>query len=190
MKVNLAKLAAKRDAAQVNRERIRTNERNARRAALLSNIARPSRGVITSAAGAARAVPKQPREKCAHLLAMAKGKPCLFWFVAGCRRDYDSVEHCTTVKAHENSLDANKGAGTKAHDWRSVDACGPCHVAYDQGKDHTWDEKAAAFAAAYARQLAHWREVANSATARAKDSAACRWALNRYEFHKVKGDQA
>lgn len=142
------------------------------------------RAVIAPVSGAVVALPKQPRERCQHLLDMAKGKPCLFWFVTGCR----GSEGSTTVKAHDNRLSANKGKGLKAHDWRSVDACEPCHTAYDQGNKHTREQKDAAFDAAYERQLAAWHEIFRNPAARQKDREAAKWAINRYQLHQLKGD--
>lgn len=142
-------------------------------------------GVIGRAGAQARAVPKQPRERCQHLLDMAEGKPCQFWFVPGCKRWWDTS---TTVKAHDNRLSSNKGKGYKAHDWASVDACDQCHFAYDQGSDHTREEKNAAFDAALERQMEFYRQILANPCAREKDRKAARWALHRYEFHKIKGD--
>lgn len=149
------------------------------------------RAVMAPVSTLVNAVPKQPREECPHLLAMAKGAPCLFWFVDGCRRDYDTGEHCTTVKAHDNRLGANKGKGLKAHDWRSLDACEPCHTAYDQGRKHAREQKNAAFDEAYQRQLAAWRRTASDPLAKPKDREACQWALARYEHNEQrKGNQS
>lgn len=132
-------------------------------------------------------IPKQPSEECPHLLEMARGAPCLFWFVPGCRGSDGS----TTVKAHDNRLSANKGKGLKAHDWKTIDSCEPCHTAYDQGNKHTRAQKNAAFDEAYElRQLPHWRVIAASMTAKPKDRAAAQWAVERYEHHqRTKGDQ-
>lgn len=160
--------------------------REANRKALLSTTGRAAK--MSRATTAAAPVPKQPSEKCQHLLDMAKGAPCLFWFVPGCRRDFDPVESCTTVKAHDNRLTANKGKGYKAHDWRSLDACEPCHTAYDQGKKHTREEKDAAFDEAYERQLAKWRRIAADPLSNPRDRAACAWAIERYEHHQSKGE--
>lgn len=164
--------------------------RDAMRKALIAGAPRVKRGVMARISSAVVSIPKEPRDKCAHLLAMAKGAPCLFWFVAGCRRDYDTGEHCTTVKAHDNRLGANKGKGLKAHDWRSLDACEPCHTAYDQGRKHTREQKNAAYDEAYARQLAAWRVIAADPTAKPKDRAAAQWAVERYENNeRTKGGQ-
>jgi hypothetical protein len=117
---------------------------------------------------------------------MAKGKPCLFWFVPGCR----GSEGSTTVKAHDNRLSANKGKGLKAHDWRSLDACEPCHTAYDSGNAHTREQTDAAFDAGYERQLAAWHEITRNPASREKDRKAAKWALDRYELHRLKGDKS
>lgn len=143
------------------------------------------RAVMARVTGAVVAVPKQPRERCQHLLNMARGAACLFWFVPECR----GPEGSTTVKAHDNRLSANKGKGLKAHDWKSLDACGPCHSAYDEGNAHTREQKDAAFDAAYERQLMKWRCIAADPIAKAKDRAAALWALEHHENHqRTRGD--
>jgi hypothetical protein len=142
------------------------------------------RAVIAPASDKVTAVPKQPRERCQHLLDMAEGAPCLFWFAAGCRGSDGS----TTVKAHDNRLSANKGKGLKAHDWASVDACDPCHSAYDQGNRHTREEKDAAFDAALTRQMQKYRDIVATPLAKPKDREAAQWAIQRYEHHQSKGD--
>lgn len=149
------------------------------------------RGVISRIGTEVTAVPKEPREENPHLLEMAKGAPCLFWFVPGCRRDFDTGENCTTVKAHDNRLSSNKGKGYKAHDWCTLDACRPCHDAYDIGTAHTREEKDAAFDAAMPRQLDLYRRIASDPLAKPKDRAAAQWALDRHQQNqRRKEDQS
>lgn len=171
-----------RDPQKIGRELIERAKdlsavREALRLTLVASAPRLKRGVIARVSQAVVAVPKQPREQCPHLLEMARSAPCLFWFIAGCRGSDGS----TTVKAHDNRLTANKGKGLKAHDWASVDACEPCHTAYDQGNKHTREQKDAAFDEAFARQMQLYRAIVASPLAKPKDKAAAQWALDRFE---------
>jgi hypothetical protein len=114
---------------------------------------------------------KNPRQRNPHLLAMAEGKPCLLLSVENCQLDYGA----TTVAAHQNE---HKGKGIKRHDFMSVWGCGPCHTWYDQSGSPL-AEKRRAFNAAHARQIEEWRKIAESPTAKPKDIAAAKWALDR-----------
>jgi hypothetical protein len=123
-------------------------------------------------------IPKNPREECPHLLAMARDKPCLFRWARGCRGDDGS----TTVACHENGLGANKGLGYKAHDWRSAWGCHCCHQAYDRPLGISGPSRSAreaAFDRAWTWQLREWRKIAASPLSSAADATAARWALER-----------
>ena len=115
------------------------------------------------------AYPKSPRKENPHLLAMAKGKPCLLMCVERCQLDYGQ----TTVAAHQNE---GKGKGVKRHDYMSVWGCEPCHTWYDQS-GAPLAEKRRAFNAAHARQVEEWRKIAESPTAKHADRLAALWAL-------------
>lgn len=136
------------------------------------------RGVLTRVDGQVRAQPKDPREENPRLLELAHGRPCLFRWRKGCLLDDGS----TTVACHENRLSAGKGAGYKAHDWRSAWGCYACHAAFDQPPSSlnlTHDDLDAVFAAAWKRQLHAWKVIAENPAEPAWARAAATWALDR-----------
>jgi len=110
----------------------------------------------------------------AHLLSMAKGKPCML-MLPMCDGGGE-----TTVAAHSNQSIHGKGGARKADDQYSVWGCFACHSWLDQGSASR-EEKDAAFNAAHKRQVLAWREIADSYTAKPKDQAAAQWALNQLE---------
>lgn len=109
-----------------------------------------------------------------HLLAMAKGKPCML-MLPMCDGGGE-----TTVAAHSNQAIHGKAGARKADDQYSVWGCFACHSWLDQGSAPR-EEKDAAFNAAHKRQVLAWREIADSYTAKPKDQAAAQWALNQLE---------
>lgn len=134
--------------------------------------------------GAVVARPKDPHQENPRLLELAHGRPCLLLWQPGCSGDYGA----TTVACHENRLSACKGAGYKAHDWRSVWGCAVCHAAFDQPPASlgvTYDQFDAVFDAAWQRQLAGWRGIADNPAERAWARAAAAWALERAEQHQL-----
>lgn len=120
-------------------------------------------------------IPKRPREENPHLRRMARKHGCVLRLVEACMGDDSS----TTVLAHQNSLSAGKGMGLKAHDWRAVYACAPCHAELDQGRRLSKDEKKAAFEAAFLRQLALYQRISSDPLAKPLDVASAEWALAR-----------
>lgn len=131
--------------------------------------------VMARVDGIARPVPKPQANRNPHLLAMARGRPCLFRWMSDCERSGGT----TTVAAHENSHEAGKGGARKADDHRSAWACWSCHAAYDQGSaDAT--EKEQAFARAMERQIRAWREIAADSSQKQADRRAARWALEKW----------
>lgn len=121
-------------------------------------------------------VPKPQAHRNPHVLAMARGKPCMFLWMFDCERSGGT----TTVAAHENSHESGKGGARKADDHRSVWACMACHSAYDQGMAIA-AEKKQAFARAMKRQIAAWREIAADNSQKPADRRAASWALERWE---------
>lgn len=126
-------------------------------------------GVVASAAGMAQAVPKSEPKRNPALLAMARGRKCLFLAVEACQLDLGA----TTVAAHQNE---GKGIGRKQDDYMSAWACFHCHSWYDQGKAPR-AEKRRAFAAAHERQIVEWRKIAADPAESQKNREAAQWAL-------------
>lgn len=57
-----------------------------------------------------------------------------------------SCQHCgvddgTVVAAHSNWAEDGKGMGIKAHDYKIAALCFRCHMALDQGKEMSKDER-------------------------------------------------
>lgn len=105
-----------------------------------------------------------------HLLAMARGQPCLLR-LNGCDGGGE-----TTVAAHSNQAAHGKSLGRKADDCYTVAACHSCHALLDQSQLRQ-SFKEEAFARAHRRQIAEWERIADDPRSSSKDSAAARWAL-------------
>ena len=118
-------------------------------------------------------IPKSPAHRDVNLRRMARKHGCQMRAVLGCRGDDTS----TTVLAHANSLSAGKGMALKAHDHLGVYACVACHAWLDQGPAPA-AEKGAALRLAQDRQVALYRDVAESITSRPADRASALWALS------------
>lgn len=119
------------------------------------------------------AVPKSVPHRNPRLLAMARGKPCLFR-LPGCDGGGE-----TTVAAHSNHLEHGKSKGRKADDQYSVWGCFRCHSEYDQGRASA-EERREWFDVAHARQIHYWKAVAKGLPEGA-DKAAILWALERLD---------
>ncbi len=118
-------------------------------------------------------MPKTEAKRNPHLLAMAKGKPCLMRVPGVCNNNPE-----TTVAAHSNSHEHGKSMGRKAQDFFSVWACASCHHWYDQGQGA--QNRAVAdslFKTALLRQMIEWGKLTDSGNA--KDKAAAEWALEQ-----------
>lgn len=118
--------------------------------------------------GAGEACPKPVEHRNPALLAMARGKRCLFLIPGTCNHDQR-----TTVACHENQ---GKGMGTKAPDFRSVQGCSACHTAYDQGPAPR-EIKRGWFAVAHARQVEDWQRRVGDMSETPRDRRAMHWAL-------------
>lgn len=134
------------------------------------------------APGLAIAVPKPEAHRNAHLLSMARGRPCLFRIPGVCNFD-----PATSVACHSNLGVHGKAGARKADDEYSAWGCCACHTWLDtrQG-DPTACELA--FMSAHLAQVCEWRAIAGSAAANPKDRAAARWALDHLNASPV-GDQ-
>lgn len=118
-------------------------------------------------------IQKDTAQRDANLRRMARKHGCQMRAVAGCRGDDTS----TTVLAHPNSLSAGKGMARKAHDHLGVYACFACHAWLDQGPAPA-EEKEEALSVAQGRQVALYRDIADSVTSRPADRASALWALS------------
>lgn len=117
------------------------------------------------------AMPKTEAKRNPHLLAMAKGKPCLLRVPGVCNNNPE-----TTVAAHSNSHEHGKAYTRKADDCFSVWACNACHDWLDTGQGARNREVAdSLFKAALYRQMVEWGRIIDSGNA--KDKAAAEWAL-------------
>lgn len=130
------------------------------------------RGTYTSTPG--RAAPKPEAHRNTHLLAMAKGKPCLLCQEHG-------VALCTpgsTVAAHSNLGIHGKAMSRKADDFYSAWLGDAHHRWLDQGKGSA-AQREMAFMTAHLAQVRAWRAIAFDSRSNPKDRAAAQWALER-----------
>ena len=119
------------------------------------------------------ALPKTEAKRNPHLLAMAKGKPCLLRVPGVCNNNPE-----TTVAAHSNCHEHGKAHTRKADDFYSVWACYACHTWLDQGQGAQNRQVAdELFKEAWARQQTEWDKLTDSTNA--KDKAAAQWALEQ-----------
>lgn len=129
-------------------------------------------GVLARISAEVSAVPKTEQHRNPHLLAMARGKPCLFRLAGICNFDPE-----TTVACHSNQGAHGKAGARKADDQYSAWGCFACHSWLDQGSgDPT--AKRLAFMLAHLSQVGEWRAIAGSTAADPKDRAAAQWALD------------
>ena len=110
-----------------------------------------------------------------HLLAMARGKPCLFRLAGICNFD-----PATTVACHSNLGAHGKAGARKADDEYSAWGCFDCHRWLDQGGADS-RRKEQAFMRAHLAQVCEWRVIAGSAATDPKDRAAAQWALDHLD---------
>lgn len=122
-----------------------------------------------------KAVAKPKEWRNPHLLAMAKGKPCLFRIPGVCNHNPE-----TTVAAHSNLSMHGKAKARKADDCYTAWGCSACHSWLDQGGAEA-DVKELAFTLAHIDQVLEWRKIALDRTASPKDRASAIAALTRLE---------
>lgn len=122
--------------------------------------------------------PKNVRKQNPHLLAMARGKPCLLNTVLTC----EGSRGDTTVAAHSNWSDlGGKGGHRKSDDSYSVWGCYTCHVLWlDQGSASK-ETKRTAWLLGHQRQIQAWRDIVNQVhgNEKQKDIEAAAWALGQ-----------
>jgi hypothetical protein len=129
-------------------------------------------GVIARTSMEVAAMPKTEQHRNPHLLAMARGKPCLFRIPGVCNFD-----PATTVACHSNLGVHGKAGARKADDQYTAWGCFACHSWLDQGRADPL-AKELAFMLAHLSQVAEWRAIAGSTAADPKDCAAAQWALD------------
>lgn len=130
--------------------------------------------VYTDGSAMAQPISKPEPQRNDHLLAMARGRPCLLLVDGVC-----NLDSSTTVAAHSNLLIHGKGRGRKADDCYSVWACARCHAWLDGSYSAEFEDKEQAFMVALIAQTDEWRAIATSTNASPKDRAAAQWALAR-----------
>ncbi len=109
-----------------------------------------------------------------HLLAMARGQDCNMRVPGICNRNPETV-----VAAHSNSHVHGKAKGRKADDCYVVYACSSCHSWLDQGYGAIDKSMGAhTFENGMIRQVTQWAEICYDPTAKPKDRAAAKWALD------------
>lgn len=123
--------------------------------------------------------PKHPRAENAHLLSMARGKPCLI------RSPICNYDPETTVACHGGGVANGKGTGYKVSDALTCWGCSACNHYTDAYAGATRQQKRDAFALGHLAQVCEWRAIAGSAAADLKDRAAARWALDHLNASPV-----
>lgn len=115
--------------------------------------------------------PKDPPGKNPHLLAMARGRPCLIRSPR-CVGGTD-----TTVACHGAGIANGKGMGRKVSDALTCWGCWACNDYTDAYSGATAQQKRDVFILGHYHQVHEWRRIAVSAAEPEKDRAAARWAL-------------
>lgn len=139
-------------------------------AAPLSQLLRPVN--VARVTAVFRTVPKTVEYRNPHLLTLARGMPCLLRVPDVCMGNTE-----TTVACHSNLGVHGKAGARKADDHYSVWGCMACHRWLDQDKRPSYEEKAATFMAAHARQVLQWRKIAADPGRARRDRDAVQWAL-------------
>lgn len=132
----------------------------------------PARGRMASMGRAdLKAAPKPHESRNAHLLSMARGRPCLLRVFGVCNHN-----PATVVACHSNSSEHGKSMARKADDQWSVWGCSDCHRWLDQGKAD-YRTKNRAFSEAHLRQQAEWAKIVANMAEKPNDRRAAHWAL-------------
>lgn len=118
--------------------------------------------------GAGTACPKPVEHRNPALLAMARGKPCLFQIPGIC-----TDNRATVVACHQNE---GKGMAQKRPDFMSCWGCAFCHSAYDQGGT-VLATKRRWFMEAHLRQVLEWRRIVGDMSYTPRERKAVHWAL-------------
>lgn len=145
-------------------------ERQPKVPALLRPLERPVN--MTRISTIVRTVPKTVEYRNPHLLTLAMDMPCLLRVPDVCMGNTE-----TTVACHSNLGVHGKAGARKADDHYSVWGCMACHRWLDQDKRPSYEEKAATFMTAHARQVLQWRKIAADPGRARRDREAVQWAL-------------
>lgn len=142
------------------------------RAKRIRQQVQPSRSLHkgTMAGGTSARDPKTEPKRNPHLLAMARGMPCLLRVPGVCSGSRDA-----TVACHSNLSIHGKAGARKADDQYTVWGCAACHEWLDRG-NATAAQKEAVFMAGHVRQVEAWRGI-DRHDPFIKDRNAARWAL-------------
>lgn len=130
------------------------------------------RAVMARCDALAEPDPKTVARRNPHLLAMAKGMPCLLQIPGVCRGGTE-----TTVACHSPFACHGKAGARKADDQYSVWGCAACHIPWLDRGPAPFEVREAAFMAAHLRQVLAWRRIASDQRRPSKDRAAVLWAL-------------
>ena len=136
-----------------------------------STTLRPLRRGTYSAPQLFVTAPKHPRAENAHLLRMARDKPCLI------RSPICNYDTETTVACHGGGVENGKGMAYKVSDALTCWGCSACNHYTDAYAGATKAQKREAFMLGHLAQVREWRAIAGSATNDPKDRAAAQWAL-------------
>lgn len=137
-----------------------------------STTLRPLRRGTYSAPQLFVTAPKHPRAENAHLLRMARDKPCLI------RSPICNYDTETTVACHGGGVENGKGVAYKVSDALTCWGCSACNHYTDAYAGASKAQKRAAFMLGHLSQVREWRAIAGSATTDPKDRAAAQWALD------------
>lgn len=124
--------------------------------------------------------PKHPRAENAHLLRMARDKPCLI------RSPICNYDPETTVACHGGGVENGKGTAYKVSDALTCWGCSACNHYTDAYAGATKAQKRAAFMLGHLAQVCEWRAIAGSAAADPKDRLAAQWALDHLNATPVR----
>ena len=128
-------------------------------AAVLAGATLRALGMPASYAGSTtQADPKSVEHRCAALLEMARGRPCLLLVPGVCTHRIDQ-----TVACHSNLSIHGKAGARKADDCYSCWGCAACHRWLDQGGEGA-ALKELTFMGGHSRQVLAWRLVAADRT--------------------------
>lgn len=119
-----------------------------------------------------RSFPKSPRQENKRFRDLARGQDCMLRIPNVCCGDPE-----TTVLAHSNRAEHNKGGMIKAHDFYGVFSCHTCHHALDQtGLDPALKVKL--FDWGLERMAVRLMQIATDPQADKRDREAAQWGLD------------
>lgn len=159
-----------RPAGMTARSSFKRKELPPRTPPVIKPLVRP----VVYADGATMAKPmlKGEPQKNAHLLSMARGRPCLI------RSPLCNFNPETTVACHGAGVANGKGLGYKVSDAMTVWGCSGCNHYTDAYGGATKRQKTEAFALALIAQGEQFKAILESVHTSPRDRAAARWWLD------------